>query len=1158
MKIKYAMGFNWGNFTNLKFPFEDGMNLAVGESGSGKSTLIDLIQSVMTAAHDDITTYNAGQTDETSRKQTKEYRTFASYLLGADQMRFTRKEAIGSIAVVFEDREGKMMTAWVLGRAVLGGNGEHKKAQGGVESMGICFGHALEPEDFLTTQNDSSKIVKDKEKLHKYLKDTYKKDSEIYSSKKDYIRRLYGAFLGKRNSSYEEAQKAAKAFVKYIHPTQTDDVHKFVKEELLDKKDLDGVVKHLKEIIQTYKRIEKEAEITRRASESLKKSVMLGDTLLQKWKDYHIGNYIFNKKKEIYQLHQLDENNKKLLKQQSRFEKLKSEINNINETLALFNKERDSLNKRLSDSDVSNKKNLLEEKIALKEKEISSSVGNFQNSISKLIQAYKLYTSYKEHLSGVAKETEHLFSEMEQYLSPDYAFDKNGVERLDEIYIQIKPMFEENGIIYTTLVSERDKYSDIVKSLNAKRADINIQVESYKSIGRTIYPNQSDIDLINERYPEADAKPLCEYLDLTDRSWQQAVEAYIGSSRFSIVVSSSFEVKAAELLLENKKRSRVIQGSLVLKDMQERTKEVSFNSIVNLLKFSHSVAEAFILMNYANVIQVKNKEELRYTRRGLTKDGLGSSGYTMYPCLENVNSCYIGEKTKQERFEILNKELEELNKKVQTFSTPMGVLSGIVYKVSALSLISPYEAYRDTSSLQQELESAKRDLGSLDISGLKEIEESISDIDKKIKEQNNLHTSLIKEQSEAELLSKSYMENIIRFEDEHNNTVDVVLKMTDSIKQMTAFDSRVDFEELDKEVKKNYKEISIIPSFSESVKEYFYPYKESAYIHNRSATQNTLMKELPESIKDDIDSFNDIYIIYKDHISLLDVLSNNILVKKQKQIDEQREIFDKSLKEEFCNRVYTHILDGKRKINDINRILGRHKFGEESFKIKNNLTPEFKQYYDYFEYLAQSRMHYQYDDENNEFTEARERLEELLLGDEDNSSMRELYRVADYRNYYDYDIHKILNDDHENSRSLNKFATDSGGQAETSYYVIRSIAAFSAFDKDIDDPKSKGIGFLLVDEGFKRIDDVRPAKILKYLLDDLGFQIITAMPPRNEGIFAEFITGHYDIFKEIVDATPKNFKVITHAQYTVYNQKPISNMIKRDKEHIQMELSFEQ
>ena len=241
-------------------------------------------------------------------------------------------------------------------------------------------------------------------------------------------------------------------------------------------------------------------------------------------------------------------------------------------------------------------------------------------------------------------------------------------------------------------------------------------------------------------------------------------------------------------------------------------------------------------------------------------------------------------------------------------------------------------------------------------------------------------------------------------------------------------------------------------------------------------------------------------------------------------------------------------------------MLKRHKFGEESFLIKSNFTPEFKDYYDYFKYIGETSnvgLNFTSPEESELHVEAQSKLEELLLGDEDNSSMRELYRIADYRNYKEYDIHKILNDDHEHSFSLNKSATDSGGQAETSYYIIRSIAAFSSFDKDINDVHAKGIGFLLIDEGFKRIDDRRPGKILNYLLNDLGFQLITAMPPQNEGVFTDFVTGRYEIFKEVVDPSYDNFKVTTHAQYSVQNKKAISKLLEADKKKIQQELSFE-
>ena len=66
----------------------------------------------------------------------------------------------------------------------------------------------------------------------------------------------------------------------------------------------------------------------------------------------------------------------------------------------------------------------------------------------------------------------------------------------------------------------------------------------------------------------------------------------------------------------------------------------------------------------------------------------------------------------------------------------------------------------------------------------------------------------------------------------------------------------------------------------------------------------------------------------------------------------------------------------------------------------------------------------------------------LLLDADEQRSLRELERLADYRNYHRYEIYKEV--EGKPPIALSEYGTGSGGQLETPAYIIRSASITSA------------------------------------------------------------------------------------------------------------------
>jgi uncharacterized protein YPO0396 len=128
----------------------------------------------------------------------------------------------------------------------------------------------------------------------------------------------------------------------------------------------------------------------------------------------------------------------------------------------------------------------------------------------------------------------------------------------------------------------------------------------------------------------------------------------------------------------------------------------------------------------------------------------------------------------------------------------------------------------------------------------------------------------------------------------------------------------------------------------------------------------------------------------------------------------------------------------------------------------------------------------------------------LLLGADEQKSQRDLERIADYRNYYRYEIYKEV--EGKPPIALSEYGTGSGGQLETPAYIIRAASITSALRY------TEGVNHLrmvLVDEAFSKMDETRSREVIDYLTRTLGLQLLFIMPTSKCGPFMDLISNEF-------------------------------------------------
>jgi uncharacterized protein YPO0396 len=182
----------------------------------------------------------------------------------------------------------------------------------------------------------------------------------------------------------------------------------------------------------------------------------------------------------------------------------------------------------------------------------------------------------------------------------------------------------------------------------------------------------------------------------------------------------------------------------------------------------------------------------------------------------------------------------------------------------------------------------------------------------------------------------------------------------------------------------------------------------------------------------------------------------------------------------------------------------------------------------------------------------RDTLMQLLLEDDEQKALRELDRIADYRNYHRYEIYKEV--EGKPPIALSEYGTGSGGQLETPAYIIRAASITSALRYA---EGSNHLRMVLVDEAFSKMDESRSREVIDYLTRTLGLQLIFIMPTSKCGPFMDLISNEF-VFAKV----PSHPRGQLHTRVLVdrreCNQERIAELWKHHRRTVrqQAELDF--
>lgn len=1204
MFLKRFVFVHWGNVPDGEFEFGP-VNLFSGANGSGKTTAADAIQTLMTAAHENLFHYNPGQDETTQRgRGGKRVRTLASYVLGCDDGSYARTgRTDGYIAGVFHPTQGETaepFSAIVAVRAWLEQSGKQPLAR--EEDLAFFILPSVEVTlDMFIEERDGERHVVRLERIQEALiARCGRRAVERYDQKRAYLRRLYAALRGKRDSVTErEALAAARAFSRFMAYKPVTGINQFVADEVLERKDLGDAIRSVSSQLKTIHGMEREAQLLKDSAQLLEQASQHAQQYIERWTDLETLRYIearagYDALQTSY-LEACEERDgiaRGLEENESELKLAAQRQEQIRGTLISLEAQRQGIPALQQKDALEAERRRLDAQVASAARELLTQDRQLQDNLRAaralegLINAPSLIADLP-HVTGM--EAQRLLRQVcdtaqagdvdvSGLLQRDLTGDLAMLERhLDEARAAQRA---HNELVdyWTARDGESGSRRDAVAALYHRRHQRYEQItaqcrQKELEIARlekkqAVYPPPVERALaaIRAQCPQADARVLCDHIEVTDPRWQAAIEGYLGGARFSILVDEQYEAEAIRIVRSLPGRDNsasVIQGGKALRDASRL--KLPADSIVHVLEFTHAVARAYLIASYGNVVRVDSAATLRQTPRGVTADGMASGNYRMFRCDLPDTDLVFGAEARERALQAKRGELARLMQDRQDANERMQESQRLLEAIDLCGPLGYADAFARVLELHREIRRNEMLIAQLDVSAHQALDAQLAQLRQDEQALDAELAELNRRTGELNTRRAGIAKRIERLGEEKEQAQEVMLNAEEALRalhaQWPAFDLEARLRYADQEAK------SFDPARARLEREEI----EAALHKAERALEATLAEHNQRSRPAD----KVVYSAYKGTYDaalfralcelrgeidrVYNILKNNVLVDKHEQLKQLKASFNDAFVSHLCQEIHQAIQDGRRQLDQLNKELVNHRFGSdrERFRFDQDWVPEYREYARFFEEVvknpaigAEATL---FDAQLSPASaRVRDALMELLLGADEQQSLRELERIADYRNYHRYEIYKEV--EGKPPIALSEYGTGSGGQLETPAYIIRAASITSALRYA---EGANHLRMVLVDEAFSKMDETRSREVIDYLTNTLGLQLIFIMPTSKCGPFMDLISNEF-VFAKVPSAPRGQLHTRVLVDRKQCNRARIQELWARHRRtvHQQAELDF--
>ena len=1044
---------NWHRFNNCTIDFGDSTLLS-GENGAGKSTLLDAIQFVIICSTG---YFNKAAHENGKRKLTG----YIRCKTGKENQPYERTGEI-SAHVALEFYEESKDKYFIIGAVV-------DSASEGQETTVRYLMENTRLSDDLFLYGNQVKSIAEFRGSNIDIRQWCKTNVEA--------RKMVTARLGRIEDKFFRLIPKALAF------KPIDDIKDFVYSYVLDEKEVN--IEVLRENVRTYQDMERTLDNVKKRMKKLEKIQELHQRLQERMERDQMYEYFLKrsdldlvegkirsidaaKKNEEVRLEQakvqLEMLQKERAEKQEIVTNLRVELRHNQEFVAL-EEEKKELERQLE-----KRRNALQD-----ESELKKSVAKAAKDSERLLMGVK----------DAGGDSQELISCVREYRTQLQKLDSEAnvaaLKSLTDDVIHCKQKY------FAGLQGELAKLQIQLKQNHAEREKLNKKISKLKRKKLT-YP--SGVELLTETIQEEFASlgreiqpgVLCEMLEIQDEEWRNAVEGYLNTQRFYVLVEpENFDI-ALGIYDRLRKEKKVYGVGLINTRDLENYDTAPAGTLASVVTSQNQYARQYSNMILGKVQMCERYEDLKKYPISITKGCMRYQNRVASAIKPEVFRVpFIGKNAftvqlvqAEEEYQKMNELLENQEKQLAGMNEILGLLStdsdvDIKYRLDVLHTLGTVD--RAIAKCQENIQ--------------------------KLKE----NSTLIEKQIQLEELEKVLRGLDVSVNSDTEKIGGIRTRIQDLITRKQAF--------LENEMTEKGKVLSLGEAAGDVLNSWNQEYEEALGKRPVEQFQNEYLgkrrnnSDRWEKIKDQminamveyktehdfgaaasLEGFSEFQAVY-------DRLKNSELLDYEEKVQSARHAAETEFQEQFLAKLQENMKLAQGEFKELNKALKGIDFSSERYEFQFMPSKKYRSYYemimdDFNVIQGESLFSGMFHEAHKDVIE--ELFERLSVGGE--NSTQTLEEFTDYRTYMDYDI-KIIHDDGTYSYYSKVCEEKSGGETQTPFYVTVAASFVQLYSNNIG---GEAAGLVLFDEAFNNMDDERIGGGLEFLRR-LPLQLIIAAPP---------------------------------------------------------------
>lgn len=680
---------------------------------------------------------------------------------------------------------------------------------------------------------------------------------------------------------------------------------------------------------------------------------------------------------------------------------------------------------------------------------------------------------------------------------------------LDTLVEQIRAALDAGAVARNALSQEAVRLEHQKKELADELGETR---EAIERVGQGKPPLSTGYSLLATQLRNHGLAPrhVCDLVEITDKSWQPAIESYLASNVEAIVVDN--EAKAFQIY-RDLPAGRDIYGLKIVRGSRVQTeRKPALGTVAALIQGNDPVAVAFLRGRFGDMICADNAQEALAANRALTRDGmLVKDGTIERIRLIQPFQFKIGPATPDHKT-TLTEKLNQLQgavgtvEKAQANNQAMKNVAETIQSVdSARQYLSPH--FEDIADARGRINTLETLLQSTDAEEYKRLAEE---------ERSWLNLATTHNRNVIELSSKEGSAKVFLSTQEGIAHTAAEVARQAKAAALDAFahpdcDSEFASSRWDDMLHRIGNDYAAMAAHGRD------RHKDETRKFDSDKNKGSLAlgeflsthhEVIGSGIEDDwrasLTWINDI----------LDRLEATELKDYQEQLDNAYRASQETFRHDVAITLHENISKLDATMNRLNRVLlTSPPFSNgERYQFHRKLRKEHESLHKFIQDVAQFGPQ---EDLLGSAGEIPEQFRRLLedRAQPGTGSLRS--PLDDYREFFDFDI-KIEHTNRLTGKEQKHFLSDrigsgSGGEHRAPLYVIAGAALASAYK--LDSRSKDGIRLILLDEAFQAMDPTNIIATMRYL-EDLGLQVFMASPGENQAVLNAFLHRYYDIMKD--------------------------------------------